>query len=269
MNGFLEFLLEQFQTGLGYSSMNTCRSAVSTLATIGGQPAGQHPLVRRFLKSVFQQRPALPRYTSTWNPDVVLQHIKRLGPNRHLGIYALSQKLTMLLLLLSGQRCQTIHLLDVRNMTLTPSTATFSIGDLTKTTRPGHHVPDLVFRAYAPDRRLCIHTALLAYLERTLDVRGAIKTLLLTTRKPYKAASRDTLRRWVRQLMGDAGLDLTMFAPHSTRAASTSSVATTLPLTTIIRTAGWTRESTFRRYYKKPVYDPAGFGTTVMAQSTK
>ena len=259
MNALLQFLYEAFQhgkqdrSGLGYSSINTIRSAISAVASIDGQPAGQHPLVRRFLKSVFQQRPALPRYNSTWDPNIVLDYLKTLGPNRLLTVLQLSRKLAFLMLLLSGHRCQLLHLLDTRNMDLTTSTAKFKIGDLLKTTRPGHHMSEVSFRAYAPDRRLCILTALTAYLRRTLESRGAVTQLFITSKPPYRAASRDSLRRWIRQLMVAAGIDINMFAPHSIRSAVTSKAATTLPLMTILNTIGWSSSSTFTRYYNKPI----------------
>ena len=259
VNILLEFLFDAFKTGgqhecgLGYSSINTIRSAVSAVATIDGMPAGQHPLVRRFLKAVYQQRPALPRYSTTWDPDVVLRFIKSMGPNKRLTVLELSAKLTMLMLLLSGQRGQTLYLLDTRNMQLTPHSATFQIGDLQKTSKPGFHLSQLVFKAYAPDRRLCVHTALVAYLKRTLDNRGAVTRLFLTTKPPFRAASRDTLRRWTRNLMRKAGIDTGIFAPHSVRSAATSKAACYLPLATIINSIGWASATTFTKYYNKTI----------------
>ena len=67
----LQFLWELFNTGVSYSTMNTARSALSTIITIDGQPAGQHRLVTRFLKSCFQQRPALPKTNVVWDADLV------------------------------------------------------------------------------------------------------------------------------------------------------------------------------------------------------
>ena len=54
--------------------------------------------------------------------------------------------------------------------------------------------------------------------------------------------------------MSSAGLDMTIFTPHSIRAASTSAAAKSgVPVDTILTTAGWSRENTFRKYYQKPV----------------
>ena len=177
MNRLLDFLLRLFHhgkgdsSGLGYSALGTARSAISSVATIDGHPAGQHPLVRRFMRAVFLQRPALPRYRSTWDPDVVLSYLRALGGNKHISVLQLARKVTMLMLLQSGQRCQTLHLLDTRNMSLSCSRVAFQIGDLLKTSRPGHHLSEVAFVAYVPVKRLCVMSALRVYLKRTLDVR--------------------------------------------------------------------------------------------------
>lgn len=253
LNAVLEFLLTLFRKGLSYNTINVARSALSTIIKIGDRPVGQHAVVIRFFKSVFRQRPTLPKTTVTWDVDKVLQYLYSLSPVRKLNRKLLTFKLLMLLLLLAGSRGQSAHLLDVRNMTLTYSSVTFRIGDLTKTTKPGVHVSELAYRAYAPNRRLCIVTVLKEYLKRTLNTRGTCTQLLMTYGQPYKAAARGTIRRWTSEILVRAGIDLSIFSPHSTRSASTSKAAKFLPLATVLKTAGWSRESTFRRYYEKPV----------------
>ena len=53
--------------------------------------------------------------------------------------------------------------------------------------------------------------------------------------------------------MRKSGLDTSIFIPHSVRAASTSAAfRAKVPLDTILNTAGWSKESTFGRYYNKP-----------------
>ena len=255
INDVLNFLYLQYANGLGYSAMNTARSALSTIITIDNMPIGQHPLVSRFLKGFFNDRPALPRYCVTWDVCTVLNYLKGLSPVSTIPIKSLIHKLVMLMLLLSGQRGQTIHLLDTSNMTLSQGYAKFAIGDALKTTRPGHHLDELHFRAYAPDRRLCVHTALKAYLEQTLDNRGKETKLFISLKKPHKAITLDTMK--------DAGINLAIFAPHSTRAASASKAARSkLPLATILRAAGWYRETTFSKYYQKPIQE--NFGSHIL-----
>lgn len=54
----------------------------------------------------------------------------------------------MLILLISGQRGQTIHLLDTRNMTVSESRVSFRIGDPLNSSMAGDHVSEYSFEAY-------------------------------------------------------------------------------------------------------------------------
>ena len=71
----IEYLTKYFHTGVGYSSVNTARSVLSTIIkTENDIPFGELPLVCRFLKGVFNLRPALPKYSTTWDVSVVLKY---------------------------------------------------------------------------------------------------------------------------------------------------------------------------------------------------
>ena len=265
----LQFLWVLFSRGLSYSAINTARSALSAVVSIDNTPIGQHRLVTRFLKSVFEQRPALPKNVVVWDASQVLNYLRSLSPVARISTKLLTLKLTMLILLLSGQRQQTVQYFDVRNMTLTYSKVSFRIGEKVKQTKVGRHVQEITFRAYAPDRRLCIVTVLKAYLQRTLLVRGKETRLLLTYGRPIHAASRATIRRWVTEVLVAAGIDTRIFTPHSTRAASTSKAAAHVPLSTILAAAGWRTECTFRAYYDKPIDTSGDFGSAVLEANLK
>ena len=77
----------------------------------------------------------------------------------------LTLKTTMLLALLSGQRCQTLHLLLLSGMVLQHDNCVFKINSLLKASRSGKHLPDLVFSAYSPDNRPCPILCLAEYIE--------------------------------------------------------------------------------------------------------
>lgn len=255
----LEFLLTLFKTGLksntglGYSAINTARSAISALVYIDGKPAGQHPLVCRFLKAVFNERPSLPRYNSVWDVNKVLHYLVTLSPVKKLSLKKLTSKLVMLIGLLSAQRGQTLHLLDVRDMDISFSRVKFTLRDVLKQTKPGRHLKDLTLTGYAPDRRLCVITVLKEYLKRTLYSRGAETKLFISTIEPHRRVSKQTISRWIRSTLKAAGIDTEQFRAHSTRAAAVSAVQGHVPVDIILKTAGWTNESTFAKYYKKPV----------------
>ena len=89
----LDFLGSLFSEGLQYRSINTIRSAVSvTHPHISGSPIGQHALVTRLMKGIYNSRPLAPRYTSSWDMGQVTSYWGPLllhtqaghahGPNR-------------------------------------------------------------------------------------------------------------------------------------------------------------------------------------------
>ncbi|MPC86311.1 hypothetical protein E2C01_081134 [Portunus trituberculatus] len=72
--------------------MNSIQSAVSAIALVQGQPAGQHPLVSRFFKGVFLERLSLSRWCrTTWDPDLILpRHHPLLVEHLHEKAFATS-----------------------------------------------------------------------------------------------------------------------------------------------------------------------------------
>ena len=60
VNNVLKFLTFLFESGLGYSSINTARSAISSLDCDSTCPVGNHPLICRFMRgSTFQGQHSL------------------------------------------------------------------------------------------------------------------------------------------------------------------------------------------------------------------
>jgi len=217
------------------------------------------------MRGVFNLRPALPKNTVTWDVEKVLKFLEAWGPAKFLSLRQLTLKVTMLLLLLSGQRGQTVWLIDIRNLSISNNVLKCRIGDLLKTTTPKNHQSELVFSGYPPNRRLCIVTYIKAYLDRTAPLRKGNTKLLISFKAPHNCVSRDTIRRWAKTIMTLAGIDLNIFTPHSTRAASTSKVAGKIPLNTLLKTAGWRRKSTFAVFYQKPILKDSAFASAVLS----
>lgn len=262
----INFLAELYHTGIGYSALNTARCALSTVCfTSEHYTFGQHPLVCRFLKGIFECRPSLPRYQETWDVTVVLDYLAKLGPPVKLSFKNLTLKVVMLMALLSGQRRQTLHTLSIDYMQISSEKAVFSINSLLKTSRPGKHLACIEFQAYVPDVSLCIVKHLQQYLKHTDTLRGNVKQLLISYSKPHKAVSPDTISRWIKATLVDAGIDTSKYSAHSTRLASTSAAkANSISIATIMKSAGWSQESTFTKFYNKPVEPQENFGTELL-----
>ena len=68
---------------------------------------------------------------------------------------------------------------------------------------------------------------------------------------PHRPVKSATLARYVKEMLAMAGVDVTVFTTHSTRAASTSKGNNLgLSLRDLNKAAGWRGDSTFRQFYK-------------------
>lgn len=107
-----------------------------------------------------------------------------------------------------------------------------------KTYRPMYHLTDVVIDAFTVDPSLCLVETLCHYLERTKNLRKC-ESLFISFMKPHNTVSRDTVSRWVKQMMILAGIDVNTFTPHSTRgAASVAAKQAGVPIQDIMRNAG-------------------------------
>ena len=250
---FIEFLMTFYRQGLGYSAINKVRSALSSIVVNpAGIPIGKDHLVCRFLKGVFRARPSLPRYVYAWDVHTLFTYMRGLPPLPQLSLKQLTLSMTILLGLLSGSRCQTIHLFDLKHCRQTTTSFSFAIASVLKHTRPGTHQHPIVYTKYPMDPKLCVFEHLMEYLARTKPKRGVHTRLLLSYIKPHNPVTKDSVARWCSHIMQQAGIDTSIFAPHSTRSASTSAAFHQgCPLKTILDAGGWTREETFSHFYNK------------------
>ena len=258
VKGLLMFLHSLYRKGMSYSSLNTARSAVSNLDfDIGQNPnhvsIGKHFLVSKYLKGVFHEIKPVPKYRSIWSVDPVLDYLFSLWPLDKLPLKELSLKLVLLVALTTGQRCQTLTFLDITTEYMAKSVDCyrFSLTEHIKQDRPGRVFGSLCLYKYTV-KELCVYATLECYLNVTAKLRSSTK-LFVSYIKPYGAVTASTIGRWIKTLLEQAGVDTKQFSAHSTRSASTSKAAASIPVDIILATAGWKEESTFRRFYNKPV----------------
>ena len=155
INLILKFLTYLFNKGISYSGLNTARSAISVFIKLCSDvDIHNNGHITRFMKGCYLQRPPKPKYNSVWDVSVVLNYLKQMDTT---ALLHLSQKVTMLFLLVSAQRCQTIHLLNIsdivfatdgRYITITPT-------ELLKTSKPGKTVASIKLVKYTCTE-LCI-----------------------------------------------------------------------------------------------------------------
>lgn len=250
-----------------YSTINTAKSALSSFLHLDTDiPFGKLPIVKRFMKGIFEQRPTFPRHQDIWDLKPVFDHFRSQHGAANLTLKELSMKTTFLLCLLSGQRCQTIKLLNIDHMDVMADRYIFHVNSKVKQTRPGKHINPLEFIAYPSEESLCVVSHLNEYIRKTSSFRkDGMKQLLLAFNKPHNPVSTDTISRWVKQVLLSAGVDTSKFKAHSVRSASTSHLAKlNVNIQDIIKSVGWSSEKTFQQFYNKPVEQTFNFGRTIL-----
>ena len=101
------------------------------------------------------------------------------------------------------------------------------IGDILKTFGPKSHIVETKFHAYPNDLTIC-----------PLNCLRQHTSSFITLNKPFKEPSKDTLVRWVKQTLKDAGINMNNFSWHSSCSTSNSKPKTYVPLKTILETGG-------------------------------
>ena len=219
---------------------------------------GQHPLVSRLLRGVYNIHPPQPRYSTTWDFDVVIKYLQSLGENDTLLLKTLTQKLALLMALVGANRVSELQALDLRYWTYRPEGVCFQLLTLSKKRKAGAPPKQFTFGAFPNDSRLCVMSCLRQYEAVTLEHRESDprnpQLLFLSYIKPHKPVTSQCIANWLKEILGKAGIDTSVFKAHSVRGASSTAASVKgVLIEDILRTADWSTNSTFRRFYYCPV----------------
>ena len=203
-------ILEYFKTGVVYSSVN---SVYSVLPSIIKPVCNVLSLVWTLLNGVFNIRPALLKYVTTWDVTKVFSFIKSKPTLTNCDLKTISHRLAILSCLTTGQKDQTIKCLNLEYIKISSDKVVSLVPETLKTTRPGtsHHLPPI---------ELSILNSISKW-QHLLQVLVA-NQLLLSFVQPHKSISPTTLLRWFITVMKESGISVNIFGSHSTRSTSTS-----------------------------------------------
>lgn len=256
---FLQNILDEGEHS--YATFNAHRSALSLILQ---KELGTNAILKRFMKGVSKLKPPKAKYEYTWDPQLVLNYLENI-PTVSLEI--LSKKLVTLLCLTTGQRLQTIHCIRLSYIQISDEGIQIFIPDVIKTSGINKKQPCLNLPFFKENSKICVATTLIEYIDLTKDLRpNADDRLFITFKKPHKHASKQTLSRWVKNILETSGIDTNIFKAHSTRhAASSSAFKQGVPLEEIYRSAGWTQTSnTFARFYNRPITNKGSFAISIL-----
>lgn len=194
ISNYLEFLSSLYNEGSSYSTVNTARSALSTIfGNIDGVPLGEHKLIVDLMKGISRLRPVKPRYNVTWNPDVVLKYLRGIVTET-CSLKDLTLKLVSLLALCTGQRVQTLSNILLSNIHCDDSVQ-ITISSYLKTTTVVKSNRVLLLPPFHVSQ-LCPVVALKEYVKRTKLMRSECDSLLISYVKPHHKVSSQTISRW-------------------------------------------------------------------------
>lgn len=248
----LSFLTLKFEEGASYSSLNTHRSALSIIL---GTHVTVNDCVNRFLKGVYRLAPPTPKYSTTWDTNIVLNYLSTMYPYDNIDLVDLSHKTCSLLAIASAQRMQTISLIKLKNISKHDNEIVIKISDLIKTSKPAACQPLIRLPFIRTNPSICPALAVETYIEKTRDLRHNLpeEHLFIGVRRPHKKVCSQTLARWVKTVLQASGIDISVFGAHSTRSASTSAAYRSgVNLEVVRKAAGWSNTSNvFFKYYRR------------------
>ena len=162
-----------------------------------------------------------------------------------------------LVALSSSNRGQTLHALDIEKIRIENDAIVFTINVKLKTTRK--LLKPRTVKCVSTDNpalNVCDHV--IAYMNRTLPIRAVCAragkgkpTQLFLSWATKNPVSKQTLARWLKQVLGMAGIS--NYGALSYRGAGLSdALAKGVPIEKIIKAGVWTNARTFNSFYNKP-----------------
>ena len=127
------------------------------------------------------------------SPCMLLKYLETLYIHNAITLKKLAMKLVMLARLTTGQRGQTVHLMNLDSMEMAENTCCFHITEHIKTSKPGFHAPTIVVKEYSQNEKLCPLKTWHDYLSGTSHLRSKAKQLFISFPKPYKPVTRQTI----------------------------------------------------------------------------
>ena len=265
LRNIVEFLVHLHSKGFTHDQICSARSAVAVISDV--ENIGKHPDIKRLMKGLFESNPTYPKYTCVWDVQILFNYLRKLPHQSVLPVKILCKKLAILLSLLAGgQRSQTIHKINILDIKINPEKCVIPIYDPVKQTRRGKHMKPMEFKVYPEEEKLCVIHNLTEYLQKTRSVRR-YSALFLSYQRPYHAITKDTVTRWVNDMMIRAGIDMTRYVTHSCRAAASSFAKKRLvPVKKIMNACGWSSEGTFANHYHKDIINGRTIGEDMLEE---
>ena len=254
-----DYLMHLFNDGKSFNTIRAHRLVVCALMSLTHQPlnAAEKKQLDIIVNTVFAKRPPpiRPVYP-IWDLRIVLDYFEHGKPNKTMYLKDLGAKLACLLRIATMRRnCELCHL-DIRSMTWSEDEmkVEFVLNKPNKTMNArtpaeiARKLQTLVLEqlpihdSNSSEKNICPVRCLKTYLTRTRFLRSKTTgAVFIINNDPFTAACLITIALWIKGVMKDAGVDITLYASHSIRSASSSLAYNRgINVWRILSTAGWT-----------------------------
>lgn len=181
----------------------------------------------------------------------------------------LTLKTVTLVAISTAHRLQTISKIKLNNIVKLDDRLEIMILDVLKSSRVSLNQPKLIIPVFPANSELCVASTLNFYVQKTKPRREAKQTLFITHRRPFRAATTQTLSRWIKKTMEMGGIDTTLFSSYSTRHASSSAAFRSgVNIETLRANVGWSKDSdTFFKFYNRPISNSLAFSKGIFTQN--
>ena len=152
---FLNFFTELVNQGISHGVLISAKNEVAHVLRMKYQHIPQHASVIKFFKGSFNLRPPLPKLSFVRDVQIMFEYFRSLGDNRQNSDKHLSQKLLILLLLVGGQRLNSVFHFTIDRMFISSTSVTLSPEHVLKHSKPGCKLDVFECRAYS-DPKLCV-----------------------------------------------------------------------------------------------------------------
>lgn len=79
--------MKMFNQGAQYGTLNTCRSAITLIIR---DHVGIDISIKRFFKGISRLLPSLPRYDTTWDPNIVFNFLENVYRHENIPLELIS-----------------------------------------------------------------------------------------------------------------------------------------------------------------------------------
>ena len=249
--------MELHHQGTALGTIKLHRSVLSAFhAKVDGFPVGRCEETSLLMKGISNSKPIVHKKLPVWDVSVVLEFMS--SKENESSFKFQSQKLVTLLAITSLHRGMELHALSLDLMSVFHDRVEFLFAVPLKHSKEGKKDPPSIFHEFAPNKLLCPKECIIAYLEVTNKWRRVQGSgpFFLSLNAPHSPVTKQTLCRWVKDFLTDAGIK--GFKTHSTRGASArKALVKGVNVTDILSKGNWSRRSTFERFYNRPITTPA------------